>query len=430
MRARRRLASSLAVLLSATVACVPAARVVAPPAPARPPPEFVRADIGCAPSTEPAALTRFFGQRLGPLLGADYHRAQPLPDGRVVWFVQDAFIDHSRTVATLDRSGFAHNAVLVQNGRCFQLVHKGTAAAPASFEPGAGETVVKRWWWALGTEVDGNVLKVFWVEMRKDPARPPTAEGLPYAPVRTWVGAYRTSDLKKLWFRAAANPAVQPIYGYSVASDGTHSYLFGNSYLQDWWREGGFWGAHSAVDVYLARVPRGRLEAVPEYWAGWGWTPSRADAVSISSRFWTENPLQPRLIDGRWIAVTKEDGFFGDEILVDVAPAPQGPWTTVQRVPVTARGGGDMASTYHAHLAPWRTSNGGLAVALSNNAWDMPAHGYSNPGLYRPQWFAVAWPPEPTVEPTDAASPTAATTVEPIDQVQPPPAPPAHLPKR
>jgi hypothetical protein len=428
MRARRRFATSLALLICAISACVPA-RVVAPSRPAPPPPEYIHSDWACAPSTDPAALHSFFGQRVGPLLGADYYRAQSLPDGRVVWFVQDAFIDHARTARTLDRSGFAHNAVLVQSGRCFRLWHKGTTGAPSSFEPGAGETVVKRWWWALGSEVEGNILKVFWAEMRKDPARPASAEGLPYAPVRTWIGAYRTTDLKKLWFRPAPDAGVQPIYGYSVASDDTYSYLYGNSYLQDWWREGGFWGDHSAVHVYLARVPRGRLEAAPEYWAGWGWTPARAEAVPISSRFWTENPMQPRRIGGRWVAVTKEDGFFGDEILVDAAPAPEGPWTTVQRVPVTARGGGDVASTYHAHLAPWRTSNGGLAVTLSNNAWDMPAHGYTNPGLYRPQWLAIGWPPDAPVEPTSTATPTAATTGGP-DQVQPPATPPAHVPVR
>lgn len=407
----------LALLTCVATACVPT-RVVSPPA--TPPPEYVRSDMGCATSTEPAALTLFFGRRIGPLLGADYHRAQRLPDGRTVWFVQDAFIDHSGTIPTLDRAGFAHNAVLVQTGRCFQLVHKGNVLVPSSFEPGAGETVVQRWWWALGTEVEGSVLKVVWVEMRKDPARPPTAEGLPYAPVRTWLGTYRTSDLSKLSFRPAADAGVQPIYGYSVVSDGTYSYLFGNSYLQDWWREGGFFGDHSAVDVFLARVPRGRLEATPEYWAGWGWSAQRGDAVPISSRFWSENPMQPRFVDGRWISVTKEDGFFGDEVLVDVALAPEGPWITVNRVRVWPRGGDDLASTYHAHLAPWRTANGGLAVVLSNNAWDMPQHGYSNPTLYRPQWFGVPWPPE-----VPAAQPAAAT-----DQVIPPPSPPAHVPVR
>jgi hypothetical protein len=142
--------------------------------------------------------------------------------------------------------------------------------------------------------------------------------------------------------------------------------------------------------------------------------------MPISSRFWSENPMQPRLVDGRWISVTKEDGFFGDEVLVDVALAPEGPWTTVNRVRVSPRGGADLASTYHAHLAPWRTAGGGLAVVLSNNAWDMPQHGYSNPTLYRPQWFGVPWPPD-----VPAAQPAAAT-----DQVTPPPSPPAHVPIR
>jgi hypothetical protein len=424
MHGRRAVARLLLVGTALAAGCAPLPTTVTPP------PEYVSAELGCAASTEPVDLDRFFAQRIGPLLGSDYHRAQPLPDGRIVWFVQDAFVDHTGAIVSLDQSGFAHNAALVQSGSCFRLLHKGTAEQPSSFEPGAGEVVVTRWWWALGTEVHGDVLKVVWAEMTKDPSRPPTAEGLPYAAVRTWLGAYRTSDLSKLWFRPAADAAVSPIYGYSIASDDTHSYLFGNSYLQDWWGEGGFWGRHSAVHMYLARVPRGLLEAAPEYWTGAAWSPRRVDAAPISSRFWTENPMQPRRMNGRWIAVTKEDGFFGDELLVDVAAAPQGPWTTVSRTPVTARGGAAVASTYHAHLAPWRSANGGLVASLSNNAWDMPQHGYSNPGLYRPQWFRLPWPPGPTagaVEPTVAGvDPALAEGTE----VRAPATAPAHVPIR
>jgi hypothetical protein len=190
-----------------------------------------------------------------------------------------------------------------------------------------------------------------------------------------------------------ATPAPPVLYGYAVASDDTHTYLFGNTYQQNLMAEGGFWnGPHSATAMWLARVPKGQLTSPPRYWTGAGWNVDAASARPIQQRYWTENPMQPRFVDGRWIAVTKENGFWGDHLAVDIAAQPWGPWTTVQEDLVTGRGGDPLLNTYHAHALPWRGSDGSLVVSLSQNAREMRRDAYPHPERYRPIVLTLPFP--------------------------------------
>ena len=255
---------------------------------------YVATDVGCAASREAGALEAFFSRRVGPVLGWDYQHVYPLGPNRWLWLFQDAFVDHTGLATRLDGSGFAHNAALLQTGNCFTLLHRGSSSRPSSFEPGDGETALNRWWWPLGGELDGTRFRVFWVEMVRDVGQPPAGDGLPWHPRRTWLATYDAATLARLSFVPApgqpsavdrpAGPA--PLYGYAVASDETHTYLFGNTYQQNLTREGGFWdGPHSATAMWLARVPRGRLDQAPDYWDGSGWVerprPGRADRRAL-----------------------------------------------------------------------------------------------------------------------------------------------------
>jgi hypothetical protein len=354
--------------------------------------------VGCATSTDAAGLAAFFRQRIGPVLGWDYQHVYPLGGDRWLWLFQDAFIDHSGRATSLDGVGFAHNAAMVQRGRCFTLYHGGTASQPSSFEPGAGEVVLQRWWWPLGGELDGGRLHVFWAEMVKDPNEPPAGDGLPWHPVRTWLATYDPTTLARLNFGPAPGDAPHaigdPLYGYAVASDDRFSYLFGNSYQQNLSLDGGFWqGPHSATSMWLARVPVGQLDQAPSYWTGSGWSRHAATAEPIQERYWTENPMQPRFLDGRWVAVTKENGFWGDVVAVDVADAPTGPWTTVAEEPPGGQPTDPILNTYHAHALPYLDGAGNLIMSISQNARDMRRDAYPHPERYRPRFFTVPIPP-------------------------------------
>ena len=113
--------------------------------------------------------------------------------------------------------------------------------------------------------------------------------------------------------------------------------------------------------------------------------------MPIVNRYYAENPMQPRFLDGRWVSATKVDGYWGEELAIDVAPAPWGPWTTTTRRFLSPRNSDPLMNTYHAHLLPWTA--GGLVVSVSQNARDMPRDAWNRPDRYRPQLFTEAIPP-------------------------------------
>ena len=100
--------------------------------------------------------------------------------------------------------------------------------------------------------------------------------------------------------------------------------------------------------------------------------------------------MHPRYLGGKWVAATKQDGWFGTTIVIDTAPAPQGPWTTVERIVPPAVGPPGATNTYHAYLLPWTATDGRLLVSFSRNAWDMHAVAFPDPSLYRPSVIAAA----------------------------------------
>jgi hypothetical protein len=327
------------------------------------------------------------------VLGWDYQHVYPLGGDRYLWLFQDAFIDYSGLATTLNNVGFAQNAAMLQTGRCFTVFYRGSTTRPSSFEPGAGEQVLKRWWWPLGGQLVGAQIQVFWAEMVADPGPLPPGDGLAWHPVATWLGTYNVADLTRTSFVPAPNPGATPLYGDAVASDTRYTYLFGNTYLQNLSLEGGFWGGpHSASKMWLARVPVGQLTSTPQYWTGNGWSLRADHAKPFLDRYWAENPMQPRLIDGHWVASTKVDGFWGADLAIDVAKRAQGPWTTVQTFPLAGRGGDPLLNTYNVQPLPWRATNGDLILSVSENAKNMPRDAYPHPERYRPTFIQLPFP--------------------------------------
>ena len=371
----------------------------------------ISVDVGCAGDGGLAALDWFFSARVGPVLGWDYQHVYPLGGNRYLWLFQDAFVDHTGVVTSFDRARFVHNVALVQEGSCFRLLHRGTTAKPEPFEMGDGRSQTRTtWWWPMGGElVDGRVW-VYWAEMLKDPYDPDPPHGLGWHPVRTYLASYDAATLERLSFELAPNSGVAPIYGYAVSSDADHTYLFGNTFEQNLIREGGFWTpGHSATKMWLARVPRGRLSVPPEYRTADGWSPHASDAIPIKDRFYVENPMQPRFLDGQWVSATAVDGYWGDSIAIDVAEHPWGPWHTVRYDDLLPRNGDPKMNTYHAHILPWRDGFGSLLVSVSNNARNMRRDAWYSPHRYRPTFRHVPFTPTPTQTTTTLPATTTTT---------------------
>lgn len=381
----------------------------------------VATDVGCADDLSAASLDVFLSKRVGPVLGWDYQHVYPLGDDRYLWLFQDAFVDHSGTKTTLGTSRFVHNAAMVQDGPCFTLLHRGTAAKPAPFEVGDGSVNVRsKWLWPMGGELVDDRLYVFWAEMVKDPYDPDPPNGLGWHPNQVVLATYDAATMERLSWESPRNPGVAPIYGYAVASDDTHTYFFGNTFEQNMIREGGFWnGPHSATKMYLARVPLAKITEWPEYRTADGWSYAPEDAVPIVERFYAENPMQPRFLDGQWVAATAVDGYWGDSLAIDVADQPWGPWSTVQYGPLAPRNADPKMNTYHAHLLPWRDPFGSVQISVSNNARNMMRDAWPNPHRYRPMVIFAAYAPTPPTTTTTSTTTLATTTTAPSTTAPP-----------
>jgi hypothetical protein len=347
-------------------------------------PSAMRKGRTCRATPDAAALDALFlASHLGGISGADYPRPVALPDGRVLWLFQDVFFGDDDDLRN-DR--FAHNAALVQRDGCFSQVRSGTALAPRSWLGGDRTTNLSHWFWPLDGDMGADgLLHVFVVEFRNPRG---TGAALGATPVATWRADIRPGDLRVVSFRPATDPGGR-LYGWAIADDDAHTYLYGHCYRQfvttTWLAS----DPSCSPNTYLARVPLGRFDAAYEYWTGSGWSVDASAAVPVLSRG-LQNPMSVERIGGRYVSVTKLDDWFGQDLVVDVADAPEGPWREASRQTLPTKCG-TACNTYGAFLAPW-TENGRLVVAYSNNAWDMRALAFPNARLYRPSVITVASP--------------------------------------
>lgn len=339
----------------------------------------VAAGSVCLPSTTPADLDRLFAGEPGGVVGADYQRTTSLPDGRVLWTFQDAEVRRPNGTTTL-----VHNIGMVQEGRCFTVLRKGTAENPEPWLFASATAPFARWYWPLGAEVgsDGRVY-VFAAEMlERGPGYLSRAE-----PTSTAVAVVDPTTFEVVATAAPGNSSAA-LYGFSIQSDNTWTYLFAQCHRQ--------FGFDPFFDVFVhdfgcsnrvtvGRVPKGQLLAAPTYWTGGGWSPDPAAAVPIlptANRL--VNASQFIRVDNNWMAITKVGDWWGDRILVERAIRATGPYSVVLDLAATPKC--VECNTYFASWVPSATP-GQLVFGLSHNRWDGIAS-----AVYRPSFGAIAAP--------------------------------------
>ena len=338
----------------------------------------------CAAGSTAAELDAFFAaDDAAGLAGADYPHAVALPDGRTLWLFQDAFVG---TDALLGDDRFAHNAALVQTGNCFEML-------PASGGDGTSwigswvEDELNTWIWPLDAEIgaDGH-LWLFLAAVRNERGDGAAAGA---EPVGTWRARYRLPDLELIDLEPAED-ASNELFGYSIVSDEDWTYLYGHCYRQ-FLPDGGF-DPSCSPHVYLARVPRGRLDNQPWYWSeDQGWTRDRSLRTPVMSAQLTM-PVSVERFGDVYVAASDEDDWFGSDVVVRTADAPQGPWReAVRYTPATKC---EQCNNYGAFVLP-RLERGKVVIAHSNNAWDMEREAFTDASRYRISVNAVSVPGVP-----------------------------------
>ena len=223
---------------------------------------YLGADVGCARDLSAGALDDFFaatrrtGDRVG--LPARLRRSVATDSCGCSRTPSSITAAPSTTSARLASSTTRHCCRPATASRCCTVErppsrnHSRTATASTTCATsGTGR------WAARSPTAACGCSGPRWSRTRTTRTRPTGSAG---TPTRCTSPPTTRRTLARLAFYPAPDPGVTPIYGYAVASNATHTYLFGNTFEQNMVREGGFWsGRHSATRMYLARVPRGML---------------------------------------------------------------------------------------------------------------------------------------------------------------------------
>ena len=303
------------------------------------------------------------------IVGADYQRAFTLDDGRVLWVFQDAYVEQNGSRALV------HNAGAMQDGACFDVL-VGENGTPTSLVAADSTTAWQRWYWPLdGYQRHADTFVLFVAEMEE--------RGGSYLSNATPVATHTVEiDLNTghAGPLTGAPDSTDALYGFEITADDAYRYLYAQCH-----RQFGFgWLGHDecAEEVTVARQPLDQPSAPLEYWDGAGWTRNSRNAANIAPTTLPDgaprgaNPMQIERDGDRWIAVTKVGDWWGDSVVFDVAPSPEGPWTTTAVAPVTPDGDlgystiedGASIASYFVSFVP--SDDIGHTLAISNNRWD------------------------------------------------------------
>ncbi|QMW66473.1 DUF4185 domain-containing protein [Mumia sp. ZJ1417] len=316
------------------------------------------------------------------LQGADVGADLTLQDGRRIWVMGDTL-----RAADFDGQRFVRNSMLLISDGCAQTVlpedngalipdrADGVGYWPMSIGRvhrngvdvvGVGVQRVRGTGGASSTDFEnlGPAIAVFHVEPggvpqlvevkdigRDDPSRKRPTWGAAVAIKGEWVYLYGT-----------ANPEVDGVFGYSLRVARVHI-----DHLRD----------HSRW----------------RYWDGTEWSKNAAEAVElIPAQGGVSQTLSVFEQDGSWYAVSKQDEFLGQDLVIWKAPAPSGPFTrasTVARIPSNAVTG-QLRYMPLAHPAILPVP-GTVIVSYSRNNTDL-GKVEANPFLYRPAFIRVRLP--------------------------------------
>ncbi|MDP2292650.1 MAG: hypothetical protein Q8M22_15785 [Actinomycetota bacterium] len=316
--------------------------------------------------------------------GGDYQHVYPLPDGRQLWLFQDVFFSADNDLRD-SLTMAAHNAGLVQNGTCWSVVG---GPQMNNYIGRAETTPLRRWFWPMDGEIGADgALWVFMVEMRN-----PNGIGAAWgaAPAGTWVARIDTTSLAVLSFAPARDGSTR-LYGWSVTSDEHFTYLYGHCYRQFIHQVDsvGQFDAACMPHTYLARVPKGRFDLMPQYRTALGWSGNAFAATPLMTRG-AANPMSVQKFGDLYVNVTKIDDWWGAWVYVDKSPNPWGPWEAAESIFIVNDRKCSQCGIYHAELLPTLTADGKMVLSWSNGA---PFHLWqANAFLYRPSFRAVTLP--------------------------------------
>lgn len=333
-------------------------------------------DPACEGPVSADLMNQNIGSRNGSYEGGDYQRAFDLGNGRVLWVLQDAFLE----------SKLVHNAAFLQEGTCFALLNNGTE----NWLYDAETRSQQHWFWIFDANViaDHGRVELVVAEM---------VETGPRYLSRTRIAGTSivTVDTETLELVSTTplqdNPDFNSdsdapaFYGWSIVdnADNGYRYLWSHCYAQFGF-DGVLGFGSCSNDMYLARIEGPSIAGTLEYWDGSGWSTDPAVAESTINFFLSgsgNNPgdiaYEPRT--GTWHLIMKPDDWWGDRVIFATATHPAGPWVVKDEVETGNKCG--ECTTYYASWIP--SSDSQLAAwSLGHNHWHTGHTSYYLPTIY------------------------------------------------
>jgi len=332
-------------------------------------------DVGdqCAAGLDADEINEFFANSIGNFQGADYQRATRLPDGRVLWTFQDAFVSGT----------LVHNVGMIQSGRCFTMLNSGAR----SWLLGDQTVHMRQWHWIFDAapNSDGTEIHLFVVQMNETGGAY-LSGSRPTAMRRVVLDSTTLAQIDVIDETATG----EDLYGWSITSDDEFTYLYSHCY-QQFGFDGMFGFGDCVAVVKLARVPVGDLDAPRQYWNGSGWVGDHTEAVPVvdgAFAFSGNNPAQIGFDGERYLLVEKRDDWWGTTIEFGVAELPTGPFSLVATVDQPLKCSADDCNTYFASWVPWTDSSGANIWSIGHNRWN-GAETSSHLSTYRPTFHTV-----------------------------------------
>jgi hypothetical protein len=246
--------------------------------------------------------SRWFDRSFGRFIAGDNPHAYEVDADTTLWVSYDTFFGRSsRGYETIPGDAtFLRNAAFTERDGKLGLVH-----APTRELLSDSANRFDQWWWFHGGVVTDGTLQVVVGKMVRTGA---LGWAINSVHDSTWIATFDARTGAQLDLRPAPNPGTKPMYGCSIASDADWTYLYGNRVHLD----------ETTTDNYVARVPYGQLLEPPTYWTGSEWSSDARDATIIHRGGAIAHRLHVFRHDDRWLAVCKEDEYFGKQIVLFV----------------------------------------------------------------------------------------------------------------
>ena len=292
----------------------------------------------------------------------------PLPNGNTFWLFGDSFIGTVHPDSSIYGAKMIRNCAIYQQGDLMQAIYRGGMTDTLSFIP--TEFPDSIWFWPEQGIVENDTLKLLMAEYIINDGPP----GWNYEFRNTYLVylSYPGFEIleKKLLPYYASNGVM---YGTQLMVDGDYTYIYGRK------NEPGF-----ITNAHLARVSKGNLIGLWEFYDGDGWSADPASSLLITSQIVSQQYAVFKH-QQKFVLLTQET-LLGPKIYTMTANLPEGPWdnlTEIYSTPIYS----DSMWTYNALAHPQFNDQNALLVSYNTNgAFDSVLH---NVEFYRPTFIRV-----------------------------------------